>query len=80
MGHDGLARALSPVHTATDGDTVFGLATCARPVLDLAALVALQAAAADVVSRAVVHAVLAAQSVATPAGAVRSYRDVVASP
>ena len=78
MGHDGLARALSPVHTALDGDTVFGLATGARPVPDLAGLVALQAAAADVVSRAVVHAVLAAETVTTPAGTWRSYRDVVA--
>jgi len=77
MGHDGLARALSPVHTAVDGDTVFGLATGARPAPDLPGLVALQAAAADVVSRAVVHAVLAASTVTTPAGTYRSYRDVV---
>lgn len=26
-GHDGLARAIRPVHTVTDGDTVFALAT-----------------------------------------------------
>ena len=32
MGHDGLARTLAPVHTVVDGDLVFGLATCARPV------------------------------------------------
>jgi L-aminopeptidase/D-esterase-like protein len=77
MGHDGLARALAPVHTAVDGDTVFGLATCARPVLDVAGLMMLQAAAADVVSRAVVHAVLAAETV-TGAATFRSYRDVAA--
>jgi L-aminopeptidase/D-esterase-like protein len=75
MGHDGLARALAPVHTAVDGDAVFGLATCARPVLDVAGLVALQAAAADTVSRAVVHAVLATRT----AGTFRCYLDVVAS-
>jgi L-aminopeptidase/D-esterase-like protein len=80
MGHDGLARALAPAHTATDGDTVFGLATGAHPALDLPGLVALQAAAADVVSRAVVHAVLAAETVTTPAGTWRAYRDVVANP
>jgi L-aminopeptidase/D-esterase-like protein len=80
MGHDGLARALAPAHTATDGDTVFGLATGTRPILDLAGLVALQAAAADVVSRAVVHAILAAETVTTPAGTWRAYRDVVAAP
>jgi L-aminopeptidase/D-esterase-like protein len=78
MGHDGLARALSPVHTVVDGDVVFGLATGAGPAPDLAALLALHAAAADVVSRAVVHAVLAAETVTTPAGTWRSYRDVVA--
>jgi L-aminopeptidase/D-esterase-like protein len=75
MGHDGLARALSPVHTAMDGDTVFGLSTATRPVPGLAELVALQAAAADVVSRAVAHALLAAASVTTPVGTWRSYRD-----
>ena len=66
MGHDGLARALAPVHTVVDGDPVFGLATCARPAPDLAALMALHAAAADVVGRAVVHAVLAAETATTP--------------
>ena len=35
MGHDGFARALAPVHTVADGDTVFGLATCTRSVLDV---------------------------------------------
>ena len=76
MGHDGLARALSPVHTAMDGDTVFGLSTAARPAPELAELVALQAAAADVVTRAVVHAVLAAHTVTTPgAGSCPAYRD-----
>jgi L-aminopeptidase/D-esterase-like protein len=79
MGHDGLARALAPVHTVADGDTAFGLATCARPVLDVPQLMALHAAAADVVSRAVVQAVLAARTVTTPAGTFRSYRDVVAA-
>lgn len=74
MGHDGLARALSPVHTAMDGDTVFGLSTAVRPTPELPGLVALQAAAADVVARSVAHAVLAART----AGAWRSYRDVVA--
>ena len=34
MGHDGLARAINPVHTVMDGDTIFGLSTCARPGAD----------------------------------------------
>ena len=33
VAHDGFARALSPVHTAYDGDTVFALATGARPAV-----------------------------------------------
>jgi L-aminopeptidase/D-esterase-like protein len=77
MGHDGLARAVVPAHTATDGDAVFGLSTAARPTPDLPGLVALQAAAADVVSRAIAHALLAAETVTTPAGTWRGYRDVV---
>jgi L-aminopeptidase/D-esterase-like protein len=77
MGHDGLARAIAPAHTATDGDAVFGLSTAARPALDLAGLVALHAAAADVVSRAIAHGILAAETVTTPVGTWRSYRDVV---
>jgi len=63
MGHDGLARAIVPVHTVMDGDTIFGLATCARPAPSLDELFALQAAAAEVVTRAVVHALLAAETV-----------------
>ncbi|MGE3285236.1 MAG: P1 family peptidase [Pseudonocardia sp.] len=76
MGHDGLARALDPVHTVMDGDTVFALSTAAGPAPDLLGLAALQAAAAHVVARAVVHALLAATTVRTPAGTYRSYRDL----
>ncbi len=76
MGHDGLARAVSPVHTIMDGDAIFGLSTAGRPAPDPMALFALQAAAADVVARATAHAVLSARSV----GTWRSYRDVVGTP
>ena len=31
MAHDGFARAISPVHTPGDGDTIFALATGTRP-------------------------------------------------
>ncbi|GAY08979.1 P1 family peptidase [Pseudonocardia sp. N23] len=77
MGHDGLARSLSPVHTVMDGDTLFAVATGSRPAPDLPALFALHAAAADVAARAVVHAVLAATGVDTPGGSWRSYREVL---
>src|SRR5436190_1230797 len=31
MAHDGFARAISPIHTPADGDTIFALATGERP-------------------------------------------------
>lgn len=80
MGHDGLARALDPVHTVLDGDTVFGLATGAHAAPAPPTLVALQAAAAHTVSRAVAHALLAARTVSTPAGTYRCYRDLARNP
>ncbi len=79
ISHDGLARAVSPVHTMLDGDTAFALATCARPEPGPGELHALLEAAADVTTRAVVHAVLAATSVTTPAGSWASYRDAFSS-
>jgi len=57
-GHDGLARAIRPVHTPWDGDTLFALSTGAVAV-DGAALV-VAALAAEVVAQAVVRAVLQA--------------------
>jgi putative pantetheine hydrolase len=78
-GHDGLARAIDPVHTAFDGDTVFATSTCERPSPSDADYYELCASAAACVSRAVVHAVLAAESVATPAGRWTSYSDALPS-
>ena len=60
IAHDGLARAVRPVHTMFDGDTFFGAATGERPAPDPVAFHHLLAAAADVTSRAVADAVLAA--------------------
>ena len=81
MGHDGLARAIRPLHTMFDGDTVFALATgeVDPEVLkgqaawgNMAAnIIKIGAAAADALSRAVVHAMLNAETV----GTVGSYRD-----
>ncbi|WP_018332330.1 P1 family peptidase [Actinomycetospora chiangmaiensis] len=73
VGHDGLARAIRPVHGMTDGDTLFGLATTAGPAPDLAGLQAILTAGADAVTRAVGNAVLAATSV----GGYRCYADLV---
>ena len=85
-GHDGLARALRPVHTLVDGDTVFALATgevdalAASPptwpgAVDVGGLLAVQAAAADAVMLAVLDAVLSATGVRTPALDVPGYLE-----
>jgi L-aminopeptidase/D-esterase-like protein len=75
LGHDGLARAINPVHTMLDGDSVFTLATGARPAPDLLAFHALLTAAGDIVTVAVARAVVAASST----HGLRSYRDVFPS-
>ncbi|MFT3777871.1 MAG: P1 family peptidase [Ottowia sp.] len=56
-GHDGLARAIRPVHTMSDGDTLFALATGQAPALDFNVLCVMAAEAAQ---RACVNAVRAA--------------------
>ena len=53
--HDGLARAIRPVHTQKDGDTIFALGT-GRVDADVNQI-QLCAAAAEVMARAVVNAV-----------------------
>ena len=63
VAHDGFARALSPVHTAFDGDTVFALSTKAEAAPTPVELATLQTAAADCVARAVARALLAAEPV-----------------
>ncbi|MEU4601323.1 P1 family peptidase [Nocardia sp. NPDC023988] len=80
--HDGLARAIRPVHSPLDGDTLFAVSTGAVQVpsgplpaafpSDLLLLDELCTAAAVVVERAVVDAVLAATSVA----GIPAYRDL----
>ncbi|MET1059020.1 MAG: P1 family peptidase [Nocardioides sp.] len=62
IGHDGLARAINPVHTMFDGDTIFTLATGSAPAPDPVELHALLEAAATCVTRAVARAVLAAET------------------
>ncbi|HMQ31123.1 MAG TPA: P1 family peptidase [Chloroflexaceae bacterium] len=57
MAQDGLARAIRPVHTPFDGDTVFSLATGRRPAPHM---VALGSIAAEVLARAVERAALTA--------------------
>ncbi|MGW2418030.1 P1 family peptidase [Streptomyces sp. NPDC001709] len=75
--HDGIARAVRPVHLMNDGDTVFALATGARPLAEHPlALNDILAAGADMVTRAIVRGVRAAESVDGPGGAWPSYGEL----
>lgn len=88
-GHDGMARAISPIHLYTDGDTVFALATGAKEFPEGAGpkgairtsderifkINEVMAAGADCVARAIVHAMLAAETF----GQWKSYRDMFPS-
>ena len=73
MADDGLARAIKPSHGVGDGDTIFVMAT-GRDTRDATNLVnGIGSAAADTLSRAVVHAILAAQSIHVGSCDVKSY-------
>ncbi len=63
MAHDGLARAISPIHTPWDGDTIFALATGTHDGPESPAkLLVVGALAADAMAEAVVRAVRTARS------------------
>ncbi|MFL6661670.1 MAG: P1 family peptidase [Rhizobacter sp.] len=66
MADNGIARAVSPAHTSGDSDTLFVLGTARLAMATLgdpnAVVTQIGTAAADAVSRAIVHALLAAQS------------------
>lgn len=87
-GHDGLARAVRPAHSPLDGDTLFAVATGEKqpepstaievPIgmdQETPVVAALAEAAATVVQRAIVSAVVSASSVA----GIPAYRDVLFS-
>ncbi|MGV9938747.1 P1 family peptidase [Streptomyces sp. NPDC003401] len=81
--HDGIARAVRPVHLLHDGDTVFALATGARPLgtgpagnARPLALNDVLAAGADTVTRAIVRAVRAAEPVTGAGGTWPSYGEL----
>jgi L-aminopeptidase/D-esterase-like protein len=60
MSHDGLARVINPAHTASDGDTLFALATgTATAAVSVSVAGAL---AAEAVSEAILRAVMKAKS------------------
>ncbi len=72
MAQDGLARAIRPVHTPFDGDTVFALATGARACNGPADLWRAGALAADCLARAVARGVYLAE----PVAGMPSYRTL----
>lgn len=75
MAQDGLARAIYPVHTTLDGDTVFAAATGRRPLHDpVMELTELGTIAANVLARAVARAVYEATALPFP-GALPSWQD-----
>jgi putative pantetheine hydrolase len=86
VAHDGLARAIDPIHTLVDGDAIFAVSTSTDTprlsVTDPATFIQLEtifAAGAHALSRAIVQGMLAAGSVETPTGPLLSYRDAYPS-
>ncbi|KAA9111746.1 P1 family peptidase [Microbacterium rhizomatis] len=84
--HDGMARAIRPIHTLSDGDVAFAVSTGTGawppgegPIEALHPgdrVNQVLTAGADVMARAIVHAVLAVEPVTTPTGHVPSYRTM----
>lgn len=75
MAQDGFARAIYPVHTTLDGDTVFAAATGVKPLRDPVLSVSeIGATAANVLSRAIARGVYEARALAF-AGAKPSWKD-----
>jgi L-aminopeptidase/D-esterase-like protein len=70
MAHDGLARTINPVHTPSDGDTIFAVATGA--IATRANHGSIGALAADVMAQAVLRAVMSARGI----GGLPSYSDL----
>ena len=86
VAHDGMARAVNPVHTMFDGDLVFGVSTGGSgsgPGSELAGkepdpleFHEILTAAADVVTRSIVRGMLAVRSTSTAAGSWPSWMDL----
>ncbi len=74
VAHDGLARAIYPVHMPHDGDTVFAASTTRRPAPDLLGFTELCAVAANVLARAAARGVYEATALSFP-GALPSWKD-----
>jgi L-aminopeptidase/D-esterase-like protein len=77
MAEDGLARAIRPVHTPMDGDTVFAVATGLKPLGDAAPaqLARLGLLAADCLTRACGRALYEAKALGQAPGEALNFRD-----
>lgn len=73
---DGLAVAVRPAHTLADGDSIFAVSTQDRELSENCSFDRLRTAAVGVFTRAVVHGVLAAESITTPTGHIPAYREL----
>jgi L-aminopeptidase/D-esterase-like protein len=63
VAHDGFARAIYPVHTPLDGDTIFAASTGKRPLKDpIYGLAEIGAVAANVLARAIARGVYEANA------------------
>ena len=75
MAQDGFARAIYPVHTTLDGDTVFAAATGAKPLTDpVLNVTEIGAIAANVLARAIARGVYEARALPFP-GTKPSWQD-----
>jgi L-aminopeptidase/D-esterase-like protein len=74
MADDGLARAVRPAHGTGDGDTVFSLAT--GTVTTTPNINQIGGAAADVLSRAIIRALMAADAIHVGSCNVTSYCEL----
>jgi L-aminopeptidase/D-esterase-like protein len=80
VAHDGLARAINPVHTMSDGDTLFALATGRVPLEgDAPGMTVLGTMAAEAVAIATLRAVHAAHSVTVGDLHIPSATDLAAA-
>jgi L-aminopeptidase/D-esterase-like protein len=74
IAQTGFARAIYPVHAPLDGDVLFAVATCEKPVDPLVGLTELGMVAANVVARAIARGVYEAAALPFP-GALPAWKD-----
>jgi L-aminopeptidase/D-esterase-like protein len=70
MAHDGLARAINPAHTPSDGDTLFAMSTGASNITPN--LTVIGALAAEAVTEAILRGVMKAK----PVAGFSTYNDI----